>query len=99
MARCLRHRAAGDFKGMDVSRVLEGCEGLELADSITGDAHKLLNVVSHPIIALQVIPRSQFDSLMTADSSSVGDLILQQTSFKMPELHISLLHHQATPKK
>jgi glutamate/tyrosine decarboxylase-like PLP-dependent enzyme len=28
----------GDIRG--------GCDGIELADSITGDAHKLLNVVS-----------------------------------------------------
>ncbi|KAF2018403.1 pyridoxal-dependent decarboxylase [Aaosphaeria arxii CBS 175.79] len=28
----------------DYGRIIRGCEGLELADSITGDGHKLLNV-------------------------------------------------------
>lgn len=32
----------------DYSLIRNGVAGLELADSITGDAHKLLNVVSHP---------------------------------------------------
>ncbi|EEH11471.1 L-2,4-diaminobutyrate decarboxylase [Histoplasma capsulatum G186AR] len=30
--------------GKEFDRILKGCQGLELADSITGDAHKLLNV-------------------------------------------------------
>lgn len=32
--------------GVKYDTIRRGCEGLELADSITGDAHKLLNVVS-----------------------------------------------------
>ena len=32
--------------GVEFDAVKRGCEGLDLADSITGDAHKLLNVVS-----------------------------------------------------
>lgn len=32
--------------GVEYDTIKRGCEGLELADSITGDAHKLLNVVS-----------------------------------------------------
>lgn len=32
--------------GLEFDAIKRGCEGLELADSITGDAHKLLNVVS-----------------------------------------------------
>lgn len=34
-------------QGEEFSKILEGVAGLELADSIAGDAHKLLNVVSH----------------------------------------------------
>ncbi len=33
-------------QGLGFDAIKSGCEGLELADSITGDAHKLLNVVS-----------------------------------------------------
>ena len=32
--------------GLEFETIKRGCEGLEVADSITGDAHKLLNVVS-----------------------------------------------------
>lgn len=32
------------LESTDYSTIIRGCEGLELADSITGDGHKLLNV-------------------------------------------------------
>ena len=32
--------------GDEFKALRESCEGIELADSITGDAHKCLNVVS-----------------------------------------------------
>jgi hypothetical protein len=32
--------------GNEFAFLREACEGIELADSITGDAHKCLNVVS-----------------------------------------------------
>ena len=34
--------------GIEYDAIKRGCEGLELADSLTGDAHKILNVVSPP---------------------------------------------------
>lgn len=47
MARCLRasDRDSKTPDGMQLGKILEGCDGIELVDSITGDAHKLLNVV------------------------------------------------------
>jgi glutamate/tyrosine decarboxylase-like PLP-dependent enzyme len=41
--------------GNEFALLREACEGMELADSITGDAHKCLNVVSlfpFPILSL-----------------------------------------------
>lgn len=50
------------LSGLEFERVRDGAQGIELADSITGDAHKLLNVpydcgfffCRHPSIAQQV---------------------------------------------
>src|SRR6185436_16063269 len=33
------------LNGTQYAEIIKGCEGLELADSIAGDGHKLLNVV------------------------------------------------------
>lgn len=41
LARVLQKEHSSEF-----SRIMEGVEGIEYADSITGDGHKLLNVVS-----------------------------------------------------
>jgi glutamate/tyrosine decarboxylase-like PLP-dependent enzyme len=46
MARCLRKQDPARSTRGGLIKILEGCDGIELADSITGDAHKLLNVVS-----------------------------------------------------
>ncbi|KAF2738013.1 pyridoxal-dependent decarboxylase [Polyplosphaeria fusca] len=56
--------------------ILDGCAGLELADSITGDGHKLLNVPydcgfffsRHPEIALRVFSNPGAAYLATGDS-------------------------------
>ncbi|KAF2100150.1 pyridoxal-dependent decarboxylase [Rhizodiscina lignyota] len=44
MARCLQRSDDASKRHLQLDKLLEGCEGIELVDSITGDAHKLLNV-------------------------------------------------------
>lgn len=55
-----RHVALGLFAralppGDEFVVLHEACEGIKLADSITGDAHKCLDVVCMPNISIQII--------------------------------------------
>ena len=72
--------------GDEFRALRESCEGIELADSITGDAHKSLNVVSlDPLsilltvtkpIRMLLLTQSLFSSSPTTAASSYPHLIL-----------------------
>jgi glutamate/tyrosine decarboxylase-like PLP-dependent enzyme len=65
---------------LDVKHLVEGASGIELADSITGDAHKLLNVPydagyffsKHPDIALSVFMNAGAPYLETPGNDTIA---------------------------
>ncbi|KAF2813674.1 pyridoxal-dependent decarboxylase [Mytilinidion resinicola] len=65
------------LSGPEYSSIISGCEGLELADSITGDGHKLLNVPydcgfylsRHPSYAQKVFQNPNAAYLATTGSN------------------------------
>lgn len=77
--------------GQGYDKLIAGVAGLELADSITGDAHKMLNVVSKPRSHKHRTPLStnNHTSPTTAVSSSPATSRPPQTFSKTPTPHTS----------